>query len=296
MLESIVAGGRPDPQGAVGHNRGDWMGAQYQRSAAMYFLYAVSRNDRDAAEDAWRAFELAFSHQQADGGFGARNESGTPSVMKDVYSDIAFWLAQFCQAVLVVRASNLSATFRDRIDLMLPKVEKAARLLAEGKQTLTAREASATNRYFIDALAYELSGLLLRSHDLVDEGAYFADLGMRKQHPEGFFEESNGSDSSYNCVSIWMLQVHDLYFPRPENDTALKKAMVWQLGRVKSTGEIDASGNTRTEVGREHYFGKAKEINYSEAIVALLYYSGRHVDPTVFDAARRIYGWRRNMR
>src|SRR5204862_7536700 len=67
ILEHVARGGKPDEQGAIGHNREGWMGAQYQRSAALHFLVAVSRNDRTKAEDAWRAFDLAFAQQQNDG-------------------------------------------------------------------------------------------------------------------------------------------------------------------------------------------------------------------------------------
>jgi hypothetical protein len=294
IVKHAVSGGKPDASGAVGHNRQGWMGAQYQRSAASYVLYAVAENDRGAAEDGWRAADAAFARQEQDGSFGALNQSGTPSAMKDVYSDIAFWLAHFCQAALVIRESPLADVFRARLDAMIPKVKKATALLAQGKEVLTAREASATNRYFIDALAYALSGALLDDRSLVDTGAYFVDLGLAKQHPEGFFEESNGSDTSYNAVSIWMLQIYDLYFPDPRHEAALAKATRWQLGHVQSSGEIDTAGNTRTGMGQEKYFGKAKEINYPEVTMALLYYGEVHHDAASLDAARRIYEYKKS--
>jgi hypothetical protein len=289
VLSRIFEGGRPDLAGAVGHNRNGWMGAQYQRSAASYFLHAVSRGDLPGAEDAWRAVDFAFAHQGQDGGFGSRNESGSPSAMKDVYSDTAFWLAQLTQAILVVRVSPFAEAFGKRIELLLPKVRSAASLLSQGKEILTVREASATNRYFIDAVAYGLSGVLLDDRELSRMGAYFTDLGLAKQDPEGFFEEAHGSDSSYNCVSIWMLQVMTLYFPSTRYEEALAKAVKWQLARVLPDGEIDVSGNRRTGLGQERYFGKSKSVNYPEAVLSLLYYGTRHRDVQVLDAARRIY-------
>jgi hypothetical protein len=292
VLRRITEGGRPDASGAVGHNRNGWMGAQYQRSVAGYFLLAASRGDRPAAEDAWRAVDFAFAHQVDDGGFAPRNESGSPSAPKDVYSDAAFWLAHLGQMLLVARASPLADGFRGRIELLLPKVRAAARLLAAGEDVLVAREASATNRYFIDALAYGLSGLLLRDHALEKLGAHFVDLSLERQKAEGFFEEAHGADSSYNCVSIWMLQVHDLYFPSPRYEAALSRALRWQLAHVLANGEIDVAGNTRTGLEQERYFGKAKGVNYPEAVLALLYYGARHRDGAALDAAHRVYAYK----
>jgi hypothetical protein len=291
VLDRIARGGRPDGAGAVGHNQASWMGAQYQRSAALYLMDAVSRGDRRGADDAWRAVDFAFAHQDDSGGFGSRNESGAPSAMKDLYSDTAFWLAQLAQAVLVVRASPMAGVFHDRIESLIPGLRRAATFLSQGEGTLTLREAAATNRYFIDALAFELSGLALAPADpeLLRRGAYFVDLGLKKQHPEGFFEEAGGADSSYNAVSILMLQIHDLYFPSARSADALASAVRWQLGRIDASGEIEVEGNARTGLGQEHYFGKAKAINYPEVTLALLYYGTRRADAAALDAAHRVY-------
>jgi hypothetical protein len=291
-LERIARGGMPDASGAVGHNRTAWMGAQYQRSAALYFLYGAAEDDTAAAEDAWRAVDLAFSHESTDGSFGCRNESGAPAAMKDVYSDAAFWLAQYCQAALVAQASPLSSAFRVRIEQLRAKVRAAASLLLAGRETLVAREAGATNRYFIDALAYGLSGVLLGDPLLTKTAASFVELGLERQHPEGFFEESGGSDTSYNCVSILMLQVYDLYFPDPRQELALAKAVQWELEHVLPTGEIEVSSNSRTGLGQEQYFGKRKEINYGEAVLALLYDGAATANPKVLSTAARTFSFR----
>jgi hypothetical protein len=291
VLEHISRGGRPDESGAVGHNRGGWTGAQYQRSAALYFMWAVSHDRRDAAEDAWRAVDLAFSHQEPNGAFASRKESGAPSALKDVYSDTAFWLGQLDQAMVVARSSPLAEVFRGRLDALAPKLRPSASLIARGADVLAAREATATNRYFIDALAYGLSGLLLGDHDLVSTGARFVDLGLAKQATDGSFEESGGADTSYNCVSILMLQVYDLYFPDARYDAALTRAVAWELGHVQPSGEIDTSGNSRTGLGQERYFGEAKKVNYPEAVLALFYVGTSRNDRDILDAAGRIHAY-----
>jgi hypothetical protein len=288
VLAGITKGGAPDGHGMVGHNQQRWMGAQYQRSAADVLLFAASRGDREMAERAWTAVEVAFAHQEHDGGFASREESkDAPAVLKDVYSDNAFWLAHLSQAILVLRESPLAPAFRDRIDALMPRFRTAAHLLVGSKEALTKRERKAPNRYFFDGLACKLSGLLVSDRSLDDLGNYFIELALHMQHPSGFFVEQGGADTSYNAVSIWQLQILDLYFPAPRYDAALSRAIAWQLPRIKPDGTIDAKGNSRTGLGQERYFGKPKGINYPEVVFALLYYGYRHKDQAAIDAALR---------
>jgi hypothetical protein len=291
ILKMLAHGGRGDENGAIGHNQERWQGAQYQRAAGLYLLYAVTANDATAAEEAWRAIEFAFSHEDAAGSFDSRNRSGTPSAPKDVYSDAAFWLAQFAQAALVTEVSPMADTFRPRIERLLPKVRAAGALMLQGKDVLVTREEPATNRYFIDALGYALSGLLVGDPALVDAGAYFVDLGLKKQQPDGYFLEAGGADTSYNVVAILMMQVYDLYIPTPGIEAALPRAVAWELARLAPTGEIDVAGNSRTGLGQEIYFGKAKEVNYGEAVLALGYYGEAHPDPDAKAGAERAYAF-----
>jgi hypothetical protein len=243
------------------------------------------------AEDAWRAVDRTFAQQQSNGGFGYTNRSGTPGAPKDDYSDAAFWLAQFDQAALVVRASPLAADFGARVDALLPKVRAAGAFVVAGKETLAARDAPAPNRLFIDALACSLTGLLTGDRDLVATGAWFVDLALRKQAPEGYFDEHGGADTSYNNVSILMMQVYDLYLPSPAVSAALARAVRWELPHVLPSGEIDVSGNSRTGLGQESYFGKAKDVNYGEAVLGLGYYGIERPDEDARQAAERAFAF-----
>ena len=65
------------------------------------------------------------------------------------------------------------------------------------------------------------------------------------------FIENGGRDSSYNVVSIFFGQVLALHVPLPEFEAALPAAVAWELTRIRDTGEVDVTGNTRTGVGKE---------------------------------------------
>jgi hypothetical protein len=294
ILDRLGRGGRPNAAGEVSHNRGEWRGAMHQRGAALDFLAAIARADRRRAEDAWRAFDLAFAHLGPDGGFDVRNDKGKPSPAKDVASDAAFFLAQFCQAVFVVRASSMAPDFEPRAAAFVAKLPPVATMMLADKDLLVPRDGLTANRYFIDGLAFGFLGLLVpdESAALAAASSYFVDLALKMQHAEGFFEEAGGADTSYNGVSSLMLGVYDLYFPGERLDEALAGAVAWETAHVGADGEIDKAGNTRTGSGQEHYFGKAKEINYPEVIMGLLYNAGRADDADWRRAAERAFAFK----
>jgi hypothetical protein len=293
MLQRLGRGGGPDAQGAVGHNKGRWLGAQYQRGAALYFLYAAATADRAAGEDAWRAFDLAFSHEDAGGSFGFTNRSGSPGAPRDACSDAAFFLAQFDQAALVARVSPLADAFRTRVDASLPRVRAAGSFVQGCRSLLLARDEHATNRLFIDGLALALSGLLADDGALVASGQSMIDAALRSQRADGTFDEAGGEDSSYHNVAILMIQVYALYAgPNPALDDSLAKAVRWALPHVSDAGEIDIAGNSRTGRGQETYFGQAKDVNYGESALALAYFGLAHSDPAALAAGQRAFAFR----
>ena len=104
------------------------------------------------------------------------------------------------------------------------------------------------------------------------------------------FIERDGRDSSYNVVSIFYGQALALHVPLPEFEAALPAAMAWQLTRIKETGEVDVTGNTRTGVGKEKsYSGEPKKVNSNEVIFALTYYGLVHKDAAALAAADRVF-------
>ncbi|MGH7435746.1 MAG: hypothetical protein ACRENE_08730, partial [Polyangiaceae bacterium] len=293
LLQRLGRGGRPDAQGAVGHNKGRWLGAQYQRGAGLYFLYAAAISDRAAGEDAWRAFDLAFSHEDTGGAFGFTNRSGTPGAARDACSDAAFFLAQFDQAALVARVSPLADTFRARVDASLPRVRAAGSFVQGCRSLLLARDEHATNRLFVDGLALALTGLLAGDGALVMAGQSLIDGALRSQRADGTFDEAGGEDTSYHNVAILMMQVYALYAgPSPALDEALAKAVRWALPHVGDAGEIDVAGNSRTGSGQETYFGQAKDVNYGESALALAYFGLAHSDPGALAAGERAFAFR----
>jgi hypothetical protein len=83
-----------------------------------------------------------------------------------------------------------------------------------------------------------------------------------------------------------------LHVDIPEFDAALPAAMKWELSRIKETGEVDVSGNTRTGVGKEKsYTGAPKNVNYNEVVFALTIYGLVHHDDAALAAADRVFAY-----
>ncbi|MEN6457494.1 MAG: hypothetical protein ABFC63_01065 [Thermoguttaceae bacterium] len=284
-LLRYTGGARPDADGMVAYNRGGFKSPEFQRGAMHSLVRAVVRGDRAAIDEAWRAIDATFKQQTDAGNFGRQGQPhGGPSA-------VAFWLADLGQAILVLRESRLAPDYQDRIDRLLPKIQRAALWLAEPRRQdrLKREDADAPNRLLFDALAYGLSGVLTNQQPLKDAGRRFVDLAMAQfRASDGVFLEKGGSDSSYQAVAALNLQVWLLYFPDPKLDEAASAAVRWELGRIKPDGQVDVTGNTRTGLGQEQWMGHSKGVNLSEVTLCLLYDYARNDRRQSLDAARRI--------
>jgi hypothetical protein len=148
------------------------------------------------------------------------------------------------------------------------------------------------NRIFIAAKAFGLCGLFLKDERLVAVSRKLVVHGLKHRDKDGVFIENGGRDSSYNATSILFGQVLALHLALPELEVALTKAVAWELTRIKPSGEIEVTGNTRTGVGKEpSYFGEPKRVNYGEVIQALTLYGIVRSDKPALAAADRVYAF-----
>jgi hypothetical protein len=67
--------------------------------------------------------------------------------------------------------------------------------------------------------------------------------------------------------------------------------MAWERTRIKPTGEVEVSGNTRTGLGQEQMMGHPKGVNYHEVALALCYFGMTHDDPGALALAEKVNAW-----
>jgi hypothetical protein len=288
-LLRFIGGARPDAAGMVTYNQTGFKSPEFQRGAMPYLIRAVVRQDRRCVEEAWRAIDATFREQTEEGKFGRLHAPhGGPSAA-------AFWLADLGEALLVLRESELEPAFRTRLRLLVPKIHKAARWLAQPRyqERLRHDDAETPNRLLFAALAYGLSGVLANDGSLKEIGRRFVDLAMTRYRPsDGVFLEKGGADSSYQAVAALKLQVWIIHFPDRKLAAAVDRAVGWERGRIGPDGRIDVRGNTRTGLGQERWMGHEKDANQSEVTTCLLLHYARTGSEPSLAAARRIVDWR----
>jgi hypothetical protein len=284
-LLRFTGGARPDAAGMVTYNQSGFKSPEFQRGAMQYLIRAVVRRDRRGVEEAWRAIDATFREQTEEGKFGRLHAPhGGPSAA-------AFWLADLGEALLVLRESELEPAFRARLRLLVPKVHKAARWLAEPRyqERLRHDDAETPNRLLFAGLAYGLSGVLADDDALKEVGRRFVDLAMTRYRPsDGVFLEKGGADSSYQAVAALKLQVWIAHFPDRKLAAAVDRAVAWELHRIGPDGRIDVRGNTRTGLGQERWMGHDKDVNQSEVTACLLLHYARTGSEPSLAAAGRI--------
>ncbi len=289
IIERVALAGRPDEMGMVGRNRENWIHVVFQRHAMLYLEVAAIRGDKRRVDDAWRAIDVAFDRQTRIGNFEIGHYKGLKPTRLDDLSGVSFWIAHLCHAIIVLNQSDLSKTYTERVEILLPKIKKSISWLYEGRRELYEYDSEAPNRLFFDALAFGLSGILLDDEELKKIGKQFAQEGLKLQREDGVFLEKKGHDSSYQAVALLRLFYYGSSFPDAEISRAIKRGIEWEINRVKSNGEVDVSGNTRTGLGQEQFLGRPKDVDYKEVILSLLYYGVSMNDENAVDAAIRVF-------
>jgi len=149
----------------------------------------------------------------------------------------------------------------------------------------------------IAAKAFGTCGLALHDDALIATSRKLIAHALTLRDKDGVFIENGGRDSSYNVVSILMGQTLALHLPIPEFEAALPAAVKWEISRIKETGEVDVTDNSRTGVGKEKsYTGAPKNVNYNEVPFALTLYGLVHQDNAAMEAGNRVFAYSRRVR
>lgn len=286
----------PDAQGFVGSNRtaGRWIEAGTQRGSCRGVIAGVVVDDLPRADNAWRGVEATFRHQLPDGRFEAnlRPNGKSARPFGAAVETAFFFLQEYGRMVLVIRQSPHAAHFQARIDALQPNLRRACDFISSGYDAIIKDSSHAVNRIIIAAKAFGTCGVVLGDERLVATSRRLIAHAITLRDREGVFIENGGRDSSYNVVSILFGTVLSFHVSLPEFEAVLPRAVAWQLSRVKSSGEIEVAGNTRTGVGKEPGFdGKPKEVNYGEVVQALTLYGLRHRDQACLEAADRVFAY-----
>ena len=292
-LSVLTAGGKPDSAGLVGLNRGGWIEVALQRGAMWYLINAVVAGDRSEEDRAWSAVDVAFAHQEKDGGFDARPTPERPTEQSSQtfrVQNAFFFVQELAHAILVIEESPEGARFQGRIARIQDGLRRAAQFIDAGYDTIIQNSSRGPNRLFIAAKALGMSGRILNDPKLIATAHRLVREALSHRDQDGVFIEYGGRDSSYNLVSVLFGEQLTMQLPFPELDSAFDGAVKWELSRILPSGEVLVAGNSRTGVGKENYMGHPKGVNNVEVVLALTYYGTIHKDAASLAAADRVFG------
>lgn len=282
IIQGIASIDVPNNDGAMGRNKNGYFHVRFQMGISSQADYAVYNNNSQALEYAIKAIEYAFEHQLADGSFDLvvpadlANQSPTDA---DLASGVSFFLSSLGLALNNFDESNwynspAMTTYKDRVELLRPKIDNAAQWLLTKKDILETADQNAPNRLFINGLAFYSLGKWLSDENLKTVGVSFANLGISKKQSQGYFLEGDGWDSSYQGVALNV--GFNLYSILPKNIdlktelwNCLSCASDWQKSRILENGEISTQGNVRVYPGGESFLGQEKQVDWIKSMIAM---------------------------
>ncbi|MDX2130316.1 MAG: hypothetical protein SFU91_14875 [Chloroherpetonaceae bacterium] len=305
ILQGLASVDVPNSEGAMSRNKNGYFHVRFQVGILAQSDYAVAKQNSQALEYAIKSIEYSFAKQQPDGNFELvvppNLASQTPN-QADLASGVSFFLASVGLALNNFEQSSwynstTMASYKNRIEALRPKITLAANWLLAQKNILETADQNAPNRLFFNALALYGLGIWLNDNNLKNAGISFTNLGISKKHPEGYFLEGNGWDSSYQGVSLNV--GFNLYSILP-NSLNLKAnlwnclscASDWQKSRILASGEISTQGNIRVYPGGESFLGEPKQVDWIKSMVGLFamgYYSNSNTYISVASKIKEFY-------
>lgn len=267
------------PDGAVGRNIEGFSDVAAQRDTIWLLLRGLATGSAEDVDATVRSLRYGFAHQTDRGNFAnGRGASDRKAAGVD-----AFFLQAFGRMYFLIAESPFRARFLPPLEKLKPRLARAMAWLAANRDELTRQDRHATNRLFFDALAFTLNGEILGDVSLRVIGESFTEAGLDNQRDDGTYNEHNGSDTSYQAVSILNVAGLLAHAPTPRLKTrlaaSLRRAIAWERARIDPDGRIEVQGNARTGLGQEQFLGKAKDVNYAEVALGFLYAAIVEGDP-----------------
>jgi hypothetical protein len=277
--------------GLVGVNVNGWEYVGEQRTAMIPIMRGAVTGDAALVDKYFPAIDQAFAHQLPDGSFDYMHViNGKALDPRGVPTGSAFFLVDCEEALLLLRQSSLAPRYAARIDALIPRFQAALAWIARPTNVsyMIQVDSPATNRYFVDAGAFLLGDLLAHSPEARQRGEEMLTRALARQSPAGWFPEHSGADSSYNAVSMMRIADMALFINDPRLDSAISRALSWELSRIRDTGEVDTTGNTRTGVGYKTAEGNPYSLAYMEITRMFAVVGAKYDVPPARAAAERV--------
>ena len=104
-----------------------------------------------------------------------------------------------------------------------------------------------------------------------EQSLRFQDAALLQTHPDGFFVEGGGYDSSYNGVATALAYRIASFTASRSILSAANRSLAWQLTRILPSGEIVTKGNARVrnDGTGETFLGRHKDVDVGHTLEAI---------------------------
>ncbi len=276
FLDYLVRRVKTTPNGAMGRNTEGYITVAFQRAALSFIVAGHVLKDPGLVRKGWQGIRYGFLQQKADGSFRSGLVDGRSLPEADLLSSGSFFLGAAGMSYRLIEQGPFRGTYSTELRSLKDRLRRGMDWLARNQGTLMDYDGRTANRLVFDALAFRLNGGILGDARLQEIGDRFLHRALGMQRKDGVFVEKGGADSSYQAVTLLMLQYVWIFTDRrPDSEVlaALADGFAWLKTRISTEGRISAEGNTRTGLGQEALLGHVKDINYPEVIQALFLWS-----------------------
>ena len=248
--------------------KGPWF-VDYQKAGADAIIAGLYKDDIAAIERGLKIIGWGLSQQQPDGSFSS----------EDSYHNGLLFLESASRAFLHLEGSKYKPKFLREIENAKVKIEKSVKWLIkpEIEGPGLKKDDPYTHRYYINAAAIGISGVLLKNAAFIEHSQKLVNLGLVKQIKHGSNPERGGTDTSYQSLGLLMAARYYSIVGNDELRKSLKSmgenGSSWLSGKVLENGDVDFAANTRTGANGEKRHGtELKTVTYFSIYKALAYW------------------------
>jgi hypothetical protein len=266
---------------------GNWY-IEYQRIGADAIVMGVVQKDTDAIERGIKIINWGFQQQEKDGSFNHRAN----------FHSTAFFVEAVARSILIIEASDYKQKYKNIIEQLKPKLLLSAKWMTKPEIEKAGIELDSpyTHRYYLNACALGLTGILLAEPTLINQANKYAIKAISMQNSLGFNPEKGGSDTGYQSLGL----IFSARYRTIVADDNLRqqlivmgdKATQWLVSKINANGSIDETSNTRTgESGENGYDGKKKETPLFNIFRGISYWGQILSNDVYVKSAEKVFGF-----
>lgn len=293
---------KPNKDGAIGRNKDAYIHVRFQLGLHHLSNYGIAAKEPKALQLFDKAAHYSFKYQNQDGSFALNippelKRHGKTATPSENASGTAFFVSSLGSGLIALENSHWVqsdprlAPLREHASQQTKKLRPTLSYLLRNQAALAKLDAHAPNRLLFDATAFHTLGKLLSNKEAHDVADTFVALASKQIHPDGYFIEGGGYDSSYNGVATALCyRLLILGYPSQKLGPIAKKSLDWQLTRIAPSGEILTTGNARVNPSEnsETFLGRPKDVDVGHTLEALTLAAIYHNDTSLNQTATRV--------